>query len=126
MSAPPLRALRINHIQLAMAAGAEAQAPAFYRDLLGLDEVEKPDALAGRGGRWFGAGPVQVHLGVDPEFRPARKAHPALEVSDLDAMRDALIAAGLRVTEAEDLPGIRRIFIEAQFGNRIELLEQTA
>jgi catechol 2,3-dioxygenase-like lactoylglutathione lyase family enzyme len=81
-----MRVLRIDHVQLAMPPGREDDARAFYAVLLGLAEVAKPEALAGRGGVWFGDGEVRIHLGVEAGFRPARKAHPALLVHDLPAL----------------------------------------
>ena len=87
--------LAIDHVQLAMPAGEEAQARAFYAGVLGLSEIPKPPALAVRGGASFGNGAVQVHLGVEADFRPARKAHPALLVNDLDTLEAACRAAGL-------------------------------
>src|SRR3954447_5130221 len=88
----------IDHVQLAMPAGAEDTARQFYRDLLGMTEVAKPAELAKRGGCWFESGTVQIHLGVEAEFRPARKAHPALRCADYDALTARLQAAGVQVT----------------------------
>jgi len=119
---PLVRAL--DHVQLAMPAGSEAEATAFYAGVLGFTEVPKPAALAGRGGAWFEAGSVRLHLGVEAPFRPACKAHPAFEVTRLaDAIR-ALEAAGAPIQPEVDLPGIARIFTADPFGNRIELLER--
>ena len=112
----------LHHVQLAMPEGREAEARAFYEGLLGLAEVEKPAVLAGRGGAWFEAGTVRVHLGVETPFAPALKAHPAFEVPDLDAVRARLEGAGVRCTADERLPGFRRFYAADPFGNRIELL----
>ncbi|RYH01729.1 glyoxalase [Salipiger sp. IMCC34102] len=101
--------------------GAEAEARAFYTGRLGLREVAKPAALAGRGGCWFEGGTVALHLGVETDFRPARKAHPALEVDDLKAARDALDGGPI-----EELPGLRRFYLADPFGNRIEFVEVVA
>lgn len=114
----------IDHVQLAMPAGQESAAVAFYEGLLGLPQVPKPDALAG-GGCWFELGTVRIHLGVEIPFRPARKAHPALVVDDLDAQLAAIAEAGHEVFEAEPLPGQRRAHVSDPFGNRIELIEPT-
>ena len=113
----------LDHVQLAMPSGGEAAARLFYGDLLGLDEVPKPFHLAARGGCWFERGAVKLHLGVDPDFRPARKAHPALLVRDLQALAGRLKAAGHVVRTDEPLEGYDRFFVDDPFGNRIELLE---
>src|SRR5882724_1289705 len=84
-----MRILRIDHVQLAMPAGGEQKARAFYAGLLGIPEVPKPPELARRGGAWFESGELRIHLGVDADFRPAKKAHPALQVSDLKALLEA-------------------------------------
>jgi peroxiredoxin/diadenosine tetraphosphate (Ap4A) HIT family hydrolase/catechol 2,3-dioxygenase-like lactoylglutathione lyase family enzyme len=113
----------IDHVQLAMPAGGEAAARAFYAGVLGLEEEPKPAALAGRGGAWFRRGAVQLHLGVEAEFRPARKAHPALRVEGLAALVARCEAAGHAVTRDVPLAGIERVHVADPFGNRIELLE---
>ena len=118
--------LRIDHIQLAMPAGREDEARRFYRDLLGIPEVPKPPALAARGGAWFESGDLKVHLGVDKQFVPARKAHPAFIVADLPALVAKLNAAGIAVKDDEPLDGYHRIYVDDPFGNRIELLEPIA
>ena len=113
----------IDHVQLAMPAGQEDRARTFYGDLLGLSEVPKPPALAKRGGVWFRTGSVHLHLGVEADFRPARKAHPALLVQGLEGFAQRLRRAGLEVIEDERLPGHRRFFLSDPFGNRLEFLE---
>ena len=112
----------IDHVQLAMPAGEEERARAFYATLLGMIEIPKPPELAKRGGCWFQSGSVQVHLGVETDFRPARKAHPALRCRDYDALIVRLRAAGVEVVEDSTIPGIRRCHIADPFGNRIELI----
>jgi len=97
----------------------EDAARAFYGELLGMEEVEKPEALRGRGGVWF----QQLHVGVEEDFRPARKAHPALRVQDIDAIAARLTAAGERVEWDAALPDIRRFYTSDPWGNRVELLE---
>ena len=120
MSSVPFTA--IDHVQLAMPAGEEGRARAFYGDLLGMKEIAKPSELAKRGGCWFESGGVQVHLGVEEDFRPARKAHPALRCSDYAALVGRLRSSGLEVNEPDDIPGMRRAHINDPFGNRIELV----
>ncbi len=118
--------LALDHVQLAMPAGEEDKARAFYRDLLGLSEVAKPANLARRGGVWFEAGSLKLHLGVESEFRPAKKAHPALLVNNLPALLAAASAAGYPPVTDEPLPGYDRAYLADPFGNRIELLEPVA
>jgi catechol 2,3-dioxygenase-like lactoylglutathione lyase family enzyme len=112
----------IDHVQLAMPAGAEEKARRFYGDLLGMTEIPKPPELAKRGGCWFSSGNVQVHLGVDIDFHPARKAHPAFACRDYDALLARIRAADIEVKEDESIPGVRRCHISDPFGNRIELI----
>ena len=114
----------IDHVQLAMPAGREEDARAFYSSLLGLPEVPKPDDLAKRGGVWFESSEVRVHLGVDGEFRPAKKAHPAFLVKDLRPLVERLRAAGVVVTDDEPLAGYARVYVSDPFGNRLELMER--
>ena len=118
-----MRLHAIDHVQLAMPAGGEADAIAFYGGVLGLTVVPKPANHAGRGGCWFASEALRLHLGVDPEFRPARKAHPALLVEDLPALVDHLSAAGVPVRVDEPLVGYDRVYVDDPFGNRIELME---
>ena len=115
----------IDHVQLAMPVGGEAEARRFYGDLLGLREVPKPAELARRGGAWFESGLVKLHLGVEPDFRPARKAHPALLVEGLPALVERLRRAGSRVEAAAGVPGCERVHVSDPFGNRLELMERT-
>jgi catechol 2,3-dioxygenase-like lactoylglutathione lyase family enzyme len=110
-----------DHVQVAMPAGREDAARAFYAGLLGMIELQKPPILAARGGCWFGSGAAVLHLGVEASFTPARKAHPALLVEDLDALAAALTAAGYQCIRADgEIPGIRRFHTRDPFGNRIE------
>jgi catechol 2,3-dioxygenase-like lactoylglutathione lyase family enzyme len=110
----------LDHVQLAMPVGGEDTARTFYVGVLGLTEVPKPAALAARGGCWFEAGPVKLHLGAEAEFVPARKAHPALLVRDLAGFAER---AGLDVRWSDEIPGTVRGHIDDPFGNRIELIE---
>ena len=111
---------RIDHVQLAIPVGAEDRARAFYRDVLGLSEVPKPAELAGRGGCWFEQGDIHVHIGVDPDFHPARKAHVAFVVDDVRGLNRSARAAGYEVKDDDPLEGIERIFVFDPFGNRLE------
>ena len=113
----------IEHVQLAMPAGQEDAARQFYSGLLEIPEVPKPPELAKRGGVWFESGQLKVHLGVDSDFRPARKAHPGLLVKDLRPLVSKLLLAGVPVTEGEAMPGCDHVYIADPFGNRIELIE---
>ena len=116
----------IDHVQLAMPAGREDEARAFYSVLLGLPEVPKPADLAKRGGVWFESSEAKIHLGVDREFRPAKKAHPALLVKDLGLLVERLRAAGVAVADDEALAGYDRVYVTDPFGNRLELMEPRA
>lgn len=114
----------IDHVQLAMPAGGEAAARGFYAGLLGLAEQPKPPHLAVRGGCWFEGGGVKIHLGVEADFRPARKAHPALLVRDLPGLVRVLAGAGVEVVDDEPLDGYDRVYAADPFGNRLELMER--
>jgi catechol 2,3-dioxygenase-like lactoylglutathione lyase family enzyme len=114
----------IDHVQLGMPAGGEADARRFYGALLGLREVAKPAQLMERGGCWFvGPGGTAIHLGVDQRFIAAKKAHPCLIVAHLEGARTALAAADVRIAEDGSGVGLRRFYVEDPFGNRIELVE---
>ncbi len=115
--------LAIDHVQLAMPAGGEAAARGFYGDVLGLPETPKPPHLAQRGGCWFESPALKIHLGVEADFRPARKAHPGLLVSDLPSLKAKLSDGGFALKDDEPLAGYDRIYVDDPFGNRIELLE---
>ena len=113
----------LDHIQLAMPPGGEAQARTFYAEVLGIPEVQKPRNLAVRGGCWFERGSLKIHLGIEQDFRPARKAHPALIVEGLAELQRLLVSAGYVVKDGEPLEGYTRIYTDDPFGNRIELME---
>ena len=112
----------IDHVQVAITPGGEDEARRFYGELLGMPEVPKPAALAGRGGVWFACGAQQLHCGVEDPVAPSRR-HPALLTDVLEMARDRLEAAGFPVRPDFDLPGRRRFYTEDPFGNRIECLE---
>jgi catechol 2,3-dioxygenase-like lactoylglutathione lyase family enzyme len=115
----------LDHVQLAAPPGCEREARRFYGELLGLPEIDKPLALAARGGAWFRCGAQQLHVGVDADFAAASKAHPALRVDSreaLEALASRLAAAGVAVRWDEEIPGVRRFFAADPWGNRLELL----
>jgi hypothetical protein len=113
----------LDHVQLAMPPGREDDAEAFYSGLLGFVRIPKPEPMASRGGCWFAAGAVALHLGVEAEFRPARKAHPALVVRDVADLRAALMAAGHEVRPNPDQPDGTGWYVDDPFGNRLELID---
>jgi catechol 2,3-dioxygenase-like lactoylglutathione lyase family enzyme len=113
-----------DHVQTAIPQGGEQQARALYGGLLGFSEVTKPPVLAARGGIWFVAPSLHLHLGTEDPFVPARKAHVALLVEDLDAARAALHAAGIATTDDDADIGVARFYAADPFGNRIEFVSQ--
>jgi catechol 2,3-dioxygenase-like lactoylglutathione lyase family enzyme len=116
----------IDHVQLAMPAGGEDRATAFYDALLGIPRVAKPAHLEARGGCWFEDGNVRIHLGVDSDFRPATKAHPALLVDGLAELVSRLAVAGIAAITDQPLDGYERVYVDDPFGNRIELMEPSS
>lgn len=114
----------IDHVQIAAPEGCEAAAREFYGTLLGLKELEKPPGLRTRGGCWFQCGPQQLHIGVESEFHPAKKAHPAFAVFNLEALRNSLLARGIRVVEDASIPSTPRFYAEDPWGNRLEFVQQ--
>ena len=113
----------LNHVQLAMPPGEEDAARRFYAELLDIPEIKKPLHLAKRGGCWFERGTLKVHLGVEHDFRPARKAHPAFNVKSLTALLQRLSEAAFEAVQDEPLDGYDRCYVADPFGNRIELME---
>jgi catechol 2,3-dioxygenase-like lactoylglutathione lyase family enzyme len=113
----------IDHVQLAMPPQQEERARAFYSGVLGLEEQVKPPNLAKRGGVWFARGALKVHLGVEPDFRPAQKAHPAFLVDDLPEILERCRRGGYRIATDEPLEGYERAYVYDPFGNRLELLQ---
>jgi catechol 2,3-dioxygenase-like lactoylglutathione lyase family enzyme len=116
--------LRLEHVQLAMPVGGEARAREFYERGLGIPEVPKPPHLAKRGGCWFERGDLKIHLGAEAEFRPARKAHPALLIDNLGLLIATLTRMGYPIRDDEPLEGYNRVYVDDPFGNRIELMER--
>ena len=114
--------MRLHHVHVSCPPGGEDAARAFYGGVLALPEVPKPPVLAARGGVWFRDVDVEVHVGVEEPFRPARKAHPGFCVGDIDAVARAAEAAGFDVTWDEDFPGYRRFHTADGNGNRVEIL----
>jgi catechol 2,3-dioxygenase-like lactoylglutathione lyase family enzyme len=116
----------LHHVQLAAPPGSEDRLRQFYGAVLGLPEVAKPPVLAARGGVWFRSAHVELHLGVEENFRPARKAHPGLLVDGIDALADRVGSYGVEVHWDDSFPGYRRCYVDDPVGNRIELLEPLA
>lgn len=115
----------LDHVQVAMPPGEEARARAFYVDVLGMMELAKPASLAGRGGAWFAGGDgasVQIHCGVEQDFRPAKKAHPSVLVIGIDELAERIEDAGGTVEWSDGLEGLRRFFCHDPFGNRLEFI----
>jgi predicted enzyme related to lactoylglutathione lyase len=121
-----MKILSIDHVQIAIPAGEEEQARKFFIDVLRMQEIPKPPQFGKRGGLWLEAGEVQLHLGVEAEFHPARKAHPAFVIDDLQAFMVRIREAGGEVdTTQPPLEGYKRVHIFDPFGNRIELMEKS-
>jgi catechol 2,3-dioxygenase-like lactoylglutathione lyase family enzyme len=119
--APTMVAL--DHVQLAIPRGSEDRCRSFYVDLLGMTELTKPPVLAARGGMWLQSGPVIIHLGVEADFQPARKAHPAITVTDIDGLATRLGGSGYTPTwDNETIPGTRRFHVSDPLGNRMEFI----
>lgn len=114
---------RIDHIQIAAPEGCETAAREFYGSLLGMKEIEKPPVLRARGGCWFACGTQQLHIGVEREFRPAKKAHPAFAVVRMKELREALRTRGVKTVDDDNLPGANRFYAEDPWGNRLEFVE---
>lgn len=119
-----MKVYAIDHVQLAMPAGEEEKARLFYFGVLGISETPKPPHLAKRGGIWFEEGNLKIHLGVEKDFRPAKKAHPALLVEGLDELVEKCRNEKIEVTSDEPLEGYNRVYVNDPFGNRLELMEK--
>ena len=113
----------LHHVQLALPPGGEDVCRAFYVEVLGMTEVAKPPVLAARGGLWLRTDRLELHLGVEEDFRPQHKAHPGIVVGDLDAVAARLERHGRPVSWDDDFPGMRRFYTEDDHGNRLEFLQ---
>lgn len=115
--------LGLHHVQLAIPPGSEAAARAFYVGVLAMAEVQKPPVLAARGGLWVRADGLEIHLGVEQDFRPARKAHPGIVVRDLDGLQERFAAHDVEVDRDDAFPGYHRFYVHDSLGNRLEFME---
>ncbi|PWK14899.1 VOC family protein [Tumebacillus permanentifrigoris] len=113
----------LDHVQVAVPQGVEDEVRRFYGELLGMQELEKPERLKVRGGAWFQCGAQQLHIGVEEPFVPAKKAHPAFAVHAIGDLRDQLLAAGVKVQDNDEIPGVVRFFVSDPWGNRLEFTE---
>ncbi|MCR2822702.1 VOC family protein [Lederbergia panacisoli] len=113
----------IDHIQLAAPKGCEEEARRFFNGILGFEEIEKPDTLKKNGGVWFAYGNIQIHVGIEEPFSPAKKAHPAFEVENIEGLKQHLLENNVKIIEDNNLPGANRFYVSDPFGNRIEVLE---
>lgn len=118
-----IRIKRLDHVQLCIPIGEEAKAREFYGGILGLEEIEKPDALKGRGGMWYKIADIQLHIGAE-DTHSASKRHPAFEVEDLEGIRRYLHEHGVKISEEIAIPGVERFSFFDPFGNRIEFAER--
>lgn len=114
----------LHHVQLAIPEGGEDECRRFYVDVLGMLEIQKPPALAARGGLWVRADALEIHLGVEKDFRPAKKAHPGIRVEDLDGLAERLTGNGVEITWNDDFPGHRRFYAFDNLGNRLEFIQR--
>jgi len=117
--------LSIDHVQIAIPVASEDRARTFYSGILGFSEVAKPAEMAERKSIWFVAGGVNLHLGLEPDFHPAKRAHPAFVVNGLDAILAACERAGFSSKPDTSFNGLRRAHVFDPFGNRLELMERT-
>jgi catechol 2,3-dioxygenase-like lactoylglutathione lyase family enzyme len=111
----------IDHVQIAVPKALEAEALRFYRSVLGLKEIPKPEELRARGGAWFEVGNIQFHIGVDPEPSPKSKRHVCFLVPDLAKAKDTTLAHGVTIEEEGVAEGLKRFFVRDPAGNRIEI-----
>ncbi|QQZ07870.1 VOC family protein [Heyndrickxia vini] len=113
----------IDHVQLAAPKGCEEKARFFYGAILGLPEIKKPEILKGRGGCWFQCGNQELHIGVEADFREAKKAHPGLIVKNIEELKSILVSNQIAMKEEPVIEGRKRIHVSDPFGNRLEFLE---
>ena len=118
-----MQIIGIDHVQLAAPLGCEEKARWFFGEVLGMQELPKPAELSKRGGCWFKCGRQQLHIGVEKDFAPAKKAHPAFAVNDIDELKSRLSQRGVTVHDDEANPGVKRTFAEDPWGNRLEFVE---
>lgn len=116
----------IDHVQVAAPAGCEEEAREFYGNIIGLEELEKPEELKKRGGCWFRCGNQEIHIGVEQGFVPAKKAHPAFNVKHIESLQESLIQRGISVIEDKARPNVTRFYVFDPFGNRIEFIEENS
>ncbi|WP_170287580.1 VOC family protein [Aquibacillus halophilus] len=114
----------IEHIQLAAPLQSEKQARQFFSELLEMEEIEKPETLKQNGGVWFRCGKQEIHIGIEKDFSPAKKAHPGLVVENINKLKDLLIQNNIKIIEDNRLPGYNRFYVNDPFGNRLEFLEK--
>ncbi|KMY51583.1 VOC family protein [Peribacillus loiseleuriae] len=114
----------IHHVQLAAPPGSEEVARKFFVGILGFEEIEQPEPMKIRGGVWFGFGNYHLHIGIEEPFSPAKKAHPAFEVKNIEALKIHLAENNISFIVDTDYPGVNRIYIEDPWGNRVEILEK--
>lgn len=115
----------LDHVQLTAPKGSEGKARAFFSGILGLEELEKPAELKKRGGVWFRCGKDEIHIGIEENFSPSKKAHPAISVSNLKALKEKLKLHNMEIIEDNDtIPGVKRLYISDPFGNRLEFIEK--
>jgi len=118
--------LDLDHVQLAAPKGCETEARHFFGSLLGLEEIEKPELLRARGGCWFRVGSQQLHIGIEPSFQPAKKAHPAFSVTEIEKLFEKLATNGIACEWDESLGSVRRFYANDPWGNRLEFAEPTS
>lgn len=113
----------LDHVQIAAPGGSEEVERQFFSSVLGMREIEKPEDLRRRGGLWFVCGLHQIHIGIDPDFKPAKKAHPAIQVRNINRLKERIRSHGIEVRDDELLPRADRFYVDDPFGNRMEFLE---
>lgn len=112
--------MHLHHVQISGPAGCEPRMRRFWVEVIGLSEVEKPERLRLRGGAWFRSGGLELHVGIEKGFAPARKAHPGIAVGDVEALAARVESSGATVTWDANIPGLRRFHTADPFGNRVE------